>query len=320
MNGTAAHVRLAGLDAHLRAHLRGQDPVVARAAAAFQRGELGLASPGRPKGSFLLVGPTGTGKTELMLLSAAYLFGPENCSRFDLSEFGREDAVARFLGDGPADAGAFGRAMAGRTGGILLFDELEKAHPSLWDLFLQMLDPGHVTLATGERVSLANCYLAFTSNLGGAEAMRMEQSSHASIERTVLRRLTQTLLPELIERIEEKWVFARLTPEVQCEVCALRVTEETARLRSLGYDVTVSRAALEFLVREGFDPHVGARRLRQTVERHLRDAVVRQLLSTGVARGRIVPGGVSRQLAFEADGEKTPSAVGGLDSIAIQSD
>ncbi|MDP1581225.1 MAG: AAA family ATPase [Candidatus Didemnitutus sp.] len=302
MNGPDLSPRLTGLEDHLRSRLRGQDHLLARAAAAFQRGELGLASAGRPRGSFLLVGPTGTGKTELVLLAADHLFGPENCCRFDLSEFARADAVSRFLGADSADPGVFGRALVGRTAGVLLFDELEKSHPSLWDIFLQLLDPGHATLATGERISVEQFYLAFTSNLGGAEAMRMEQSGFASVERTVLRRLTQVLRPELVERIEEKWVFARLTPDVQREICALRVADETARLRGLGYDVTVSREALEFLVREGFDPHVGARRLRQTVERHLRDAVVHALLSTGVAGGTITLALDSPRLAIRPHG------------------
>lgn len=288
MSADGSHSRLASLESHLRSRLRGQDAVIARATAAFHRGELGLASPGRPKGSFLLVGPTGTGKTELVLLCAEYLFGAQQCSRFDLSEYVRADAVSRFLGADAADAGAFGRALAGRSGGILLFDELEKAHPDLWDLFLQMLDPGHVTLATGQRLSLANYYLAFTSNVGGAEAMRMEQSSPTGIERTILRRLSQVLRPELVERIEEKWVFARLAPETQREICALRISEESARLKGLGYDVRISSEALEFLVREGFDPQVGARRLRHTVQRHLRDAVAGSLLSNGIASGELV--------------------------------
>lgn len=281
--------KLRTLEPYLRARLRGQDHLLPLAAAAFQRGELGLTSSTRPRGSFLLVGPTGTGKTELVLLCGDYLFGPGNVCRFDFSEYGRDDALARFLGTGGNDAGAFGRAMHGRTKGILLFDELEKAHFRLWDVFLQLLDPGHLTLATGEVISVGGFYLAFSSNIGGAESMRMEHSRFASVEQAVLRALGQSLRPELLGRIEEKWVFARLTPEAQREICALRVAEETARLRHLGYDLEISREALELLMREGFHPHLGARPLRQTVERHLRDAVVRSLFTSGTARGVVTP-------------------------------
>lgn len=286
-----SHERLRRLETHLRSRLRGQDHLLPQAAAAFQRGELGLACSGRPKGSFLLVGPTGTGKTELILVGGEYLFGPGQVIRFDLSDFAREDAVELFLGFNADDRGAFGRAMFGHSRGIVLFDELEKAHHRLWDIFLQLLDPGHVTLATGERIALAGFYVAFSSNIGGAEAMRMEHSRFASVEQMVLRLVGQTLRPEFVGRIDEKWVFRRLMPDVQREICALRVAEETARLRGLGYDLSVSPAALEFLVREGFHPHLGARPLRQAVERHLRNAVVQELLARGVCRGMIVVAG-----------------------------
>lgn len=285
MTAPAQLERLRGLEAHLRSRLRGQEHLLPLAAAAFQRGELGLADRTRPRGSFLLVGPTGTGKTELVLLAGDYLFGLGHVCRFDLSEYARDDAVIRFIGKDVDDPGAFGRALRGRTQGILLFDEVEKAHPRLWDLFLQLLDPGHITLATGEILSVGGFYLAFSSNLGGTEAMRMAHSRFASVEQTVLRVLGQTLRPEFVGRIEEKWVFARLTPEAQREICTLRVAEETARLRRLGYDLEVSREALEFLMREGFHPQLGARPLRQAVERHLRDAVVRSLFSRGFAQG-----------------------------------
>ncbi len=286
--------KLRALEPYLRTRLRGQDHLLPLAAAAFQRGELGLTSSTRPRGSFLLVGPTGTGKTELVLLCGDYLFGPGNVCRFDLSEYGRDDALARFLGTGSNDAGAFGRAMCGRTKGILLFDELEKAHFRLWDVFLQLLDPGHLTLATGEVISVSGFYLAFSSNIGGAESMRMEHSRFASVEQAVLRALGQSLRPELLGRIEEKWVFARLTPEAQREICSLRVAEEAARLRHLGYDLEISREALELLTREGFHPHLGARPLRQTVERHLRDAVVRSLFTSGAASGVVTPNSANR--------------------------
>lgn len=288
---------LDGLEHHLRSRLRGQEHVLPAAAAAFHRGELGLAASDRPKSSFLLVGPTGTGKTELMLCCGEYLFGAGQVCRFDLSDYARADAVELFLGSNADDCGAFGRAMRGRTRGILLFDELEKAHTRLWDLFLQLLDPGHVTVATGERMSTAGFYIAFSSNLGGAESMRMEHSRFASVEQTVLRLVNQTLRPEFVGRIEEKWVFRRLSPEVQREICALRVADETARLRGLGYDVSVSCEALEFLVREGFHPHFGARPLRQAVEKHLRNAVVRELFARGTCRGTLTVNETGRSLS-----------------------
>jgi ATP-dependent Clp protease ATP-binding subunit ClpB len=180
----------------------------------------------------------------------------------------------------------------------LLFDELEKAHPLVLDLFLQMLWHGRITVATGEKFHLGNHYVVFTSNIGSAEAMRMERSSFASVEHAVLRRVEQTLRPELVGRIEEKIVFARLTSDVQREICALEVAKETARLRGLGFDLEVTREALEFLVREGYDPRLGARPMRRAVERHLQDSVVRSLFAIGCGQGKVVPDHESRRLVI----------------------
>ena len=281
-----AHLR--GLEAHLRTQLRGQDHVIARAAAVFTRGELGLARPDRPRGVFLAVGPTGTGKTELVLLAARYLFGEDRVRRFDLSEYQRTDAVERLLGADGADAGAVGRAAVGATPRVWLFDELEKAHPKVLDLFIQMLEPGHITLASGEVVSLKNDYIAFTSNIGASEAMRMARSGMASIEQAVLRRVAEALRPEILARVPDKLVFARLTPDVQREIAGLHLANEVARLKSVGFDLEVSREALEFLIREGFHPEFGARPLRQTIERQLQNAVVRGLFTRGSGAGRVV--------------------------------
>lgn len=288
MADAARIAHLQGLDSHLRTHLRGQDHVVARAAAVFTRGELGLARPDHPRGVFLAVGPTGTGKTELVLLAARYLFGEDRLRRFDLSEYQRSDAVERLLGADASDSGAIGRAATGASPRVWLFDELEKAHPKVWDLFIQMLEPGHITLATGEVVSLRNDYIAFTSNIGASEAMRMARSSLASIEQAVLRRVAEALRPEMLARIPDKLVFARLAPDVQREIAGLHLANEVARLKSVGFDLEVSREALEFLIREGFHPQLGARPLRQTIERQLQDAVVRGLFASGLRAGRII--------------------------------
>jgi ATP-dependent Clp protease ATP-binding subunit ClpB len=166
------------------------------------------------------------------------------------------------------------------------------------DLFLQILWRGCITVATGQTFTFGNHIVGFASNIGAADAMRMEHSRFASIEQATLRRIEQTLRPELVGRLDEKLVFARLGPSVQEEICVLEVKRETERLRGLGYDLVVSREALEFLVREGFQPQFGARPLRKTVECQLQDAVVRSLFSHGLASGRVVVDACLRRLAL----------------------
>ncbi len=291
--------RLQTLAGFLRDNLRGQDQVIDRAAAIFHRGELGLVRRDRPRGVFLAVGPTGTGKTELVLLCTRHLFGETGLCRFDLSEFQRADAVERLLGSDPGDPGALGRGIGEGRPVVLLFDELEKAHPKVFDLFIQMLDPGHVTLATGRRIDLQDCYVAFTSNLGAAEAARMTRSSLASVEQAILRRLADSLRPEFLARIPEKFVFAPLSSAVQREIGELHVLREVARLGQHGFDLEVTREAMEFLLRQGFDSRLGARPLRQTIERQLQDLVVGRLFSTGHGGGRVTLDTAKARLALD---------------------
>ena len=290
--------RLRGLEAHLGAHIRGQDHALPRIAAAFARGELGLTDPARPRASFLFVGPTGSGKTEVFARATDYVFGPGHLVTFDMSEYQDKSAVNKLLGEDRADAGLLGRALSAVPRGGVLFDEVEKAHPLVMDLFLQVLWNGRITVATGRTFLFGGRYVGFTSNIGGADALRMEQSTFASVERAVLRRVEQTLRPELAGRIDEQVVFARLSPAVQREICALEVARETARLRGLGYDLEITEAAMDFLVCEGVHPHLGARPLRRTVERQLRDAVARDLLATGGGRGAVIVDGPRRRLAI----------------------
>jgi ATP-dependent Clp protease ATP-binding subunit ClpA len=281
-----AHLR--GLEAHLRRRIRGQDHVLPRIAAAFARGALGISSPDRPRASFLLVGPTGTGKTETFACATDYVCGPGHLVTFDMSEYHDRAAINKLLGENRDDPGLLGRALLAAEAGGVLFDEIEKAHPLVLDLFLQILWHGRVTVATGQVLRFGGHFVGFTSNIGAADAMRMERSRLPSIEQAVLRRVEQELRPELVGRIGEKLVFTRLTPEVQREICALEVARETARLRAGGFELEVTPGATEFLLREGFHPQLGARPLRQTVERQLQDAVVRGLFTAGSGAGRVV--------------------------------
>lgn len=270
--------KLKNLENHLSQNIRGQDHVIPRVSSVLRRGELGLAHPSRPRGSLLLVGPTGVGKTEITSCFSEYLFGAGHFHRFDMSEFQNQSSVGLLLGQSFSEIGMLGLALAKSDRGTLLFDEMEKAHPLVLDLFLQILDAGRITLATGETKNLNNYYIVFTSNIGAGEAMRMENSAFATVERTVLRKVDQTLRPELVARITDKIVFGRLSYEVQREICELMVSRELKRLGAMGHRLTIDPETLELLIREGYDRMLGARPMRNTVERYLQSVIVDRLV------------------------------------------
>lgn len=213
-----------------------------------------------------------------------------------MSEFQNQSSVGLLLGQSMTEIGMLGRALSKNDRGTLLFDEMEKAHPLVLDLFLQILDAGRITLATGEIRNLNDYYVVFTSNIGAGEAMRMENSAFATIERTVLKRVDQTLRPELVARINEKIVFTRLKFEIQREICELMVNRELERLAKLGYQLTLTPEALEFLIREGYHRTLGARPMRNTVERFIQDALVEDLAGDNIEPGCLVLENSGRRL------------------------
>lgn len=266
--------KLAELSGLLRAQIRGQDHAVERVASVVRRGELGLSHPRRPRGSFLFVGPSGVGKTELTNVFTFLTFERAKPIRFDMSEYQTPLSVEKLIGEKVGEIGLLGRALRGKTVGTLLFDEIEKAHPLVLDLFLQMLEDATITPASGEPIRLNNFYIVFTSNIGAAEAMRMQSAPFVSIERTVLSRVAQNLRPELVGRITEKVVFNRLNFEVQREVAEQMIGQEIKRLAGLGWEIAITSAAIEILIREGYHKTLGMRPMRGVVERHLQEAVV----------------------------------------------
>ncbi|HTQ30299.1 MAG TPA: AAA family ATPase [Opitutaceae bacterium] len=284
--GPVSADRLRGLRADLEANIRGQPQVMDRVVSVLTRGELGLAHPGRPKGSFLFVGPTGVGKTELTNVFTAYLFGQKPI-RFDMSEYQNQSSVEKLIGCAADEGGLLGRALAGVGEGTLLFDEIEKAHPLVLDLFLQILDDACITFATGERKNLSRFYVVFTSNIGSSEVMRITSAPMATVERTVLARVGQQLRPELVGRITEKLVFARLDFDTQRDICELMIEREKRRLRDLGFALEANGEVVEFLIRRGFHKHLGARPMRAAVERHLQDAIAEGMLGRGSGCGRV---------------------------------
>jgi len=265
--------KLSGLEGYLSSKIRGQSHVIPRVCSVLERGELGLQPPDKPLGSFLFLGPTGVGKTELTLECSRYLFGEGALHRFDMSEFQHLDSVKLFLGDETGMPGRLGKVLESQTRGILLFDEVEKAHRLIWDLFLQMLDAARITLADHRTHDLSGFYVVCTSNIGSHQLMRPTRLPFATLERAVLAELHRHFRPELIGRFDEKIVFRPLSPETQREIARLVIDEELARFREKGFELSLSEEALEFLVRKGIHRTLGARPMKRTAQKHIGDAI-----------------------------------------------
>jgi ATP-dependent Clp protease ATP-binding subunit ClpA len=280
--------KLHELELHLRQRIRGQDHVLTRIVSLLQRGELGLTKAGRPRGSFLFLGPTGVGKTEIALTFTSFLMSKEQVFRFDMSEYQTQESLGLLLGGKLGERGTMGMVYDRSKVGTLLFDEIEKAHPRVLDVFLQILDAARVTLASGETLELSGFYVVFTSNIGSADLMNLQYSTPATMERHVLTRAQQSMRPELYARITEKLVFNRLSYDHQLEIAQLLLTQELEFLKVKGYGLKPDSAVLPFLVRRGFHPKLGARPMRDAVEKLVGDAVAIGILGGGSGCGELV--------------------------------
>lgn len=291
---------LNGLESHLHSTIKGQSHVISRVCSVLGRGQLALQPPGKPLGSFLFLGPTGVGKTELTLAFSRYLFGNSAVFRFEMSEFLHLDAVKLFMGDETGNPGRLGKVLSEHRQGVLLFDEIEKAHRLIWDLLLQMLDAAQITLVDHRTYDLSGFYIVCTSNIGSQQLLRQTRLPFATLERAVLSELHRSFRPELIGRFDEKIVFKPLSPEIQREIGQLLISEELARFRQQGYPISVSDSAVEFLVRQGTHRTLGARPMKKTVQKFIGDAVCRALLSRETPTGILAVSPQSDQLVFHS--------------------
>lgn len=294
------HSTLNELDAFLRRRILGQDQVVPRIVSVLRRGQLGLTKAGRPRGSFLFLGPTGVGKTEITLAFTEFLMSRDRLFRFDMSEYQTQESLALLLGGNARERGTLGGVVSKTTNGTLLFDEIEKAHPRILDIFLQILDAARITTASGETLDLSGFYVVFTSNIGSAELMNLQHSSFATMERHVLTRAQQSLRPELYARITEKLVFNRLSYDIQLDIAQLLLDEELKFLRAQGHELTVACDVLSFIVRRGFHPRLGARPMRDAVEKLVGDAVAERLLISAGTSGKLLVHDNAERLRIEA--------------------
>jgi ATP-dependent Clp protease ATP-binding subunit ClpA len=277
---TAIAEKIRGLEFYLFSKVKGQQHAISRVCSVVERGQLGLNPIEKPLGSFLFLGPTGVGKTGLTLEFARYLFGGDHVFRFDMSEFLHLDNVKLFMGDETGRAGRLGEVLSKYQMGVLLFDEIEKAHRLIWDLFLQMLDAARITLADHRTYNLSEFYIVCTSNIGSQQLLRPTRLPFATLERAVISELHRFFRPELIGRFDERIVFKPLSPEIQREIGRIAISQELNRFKVRGFNLTVSEAAFEFLIRRGIQKTLGARHMKKTVQKFIGDAI-RESLKTG---------------------------------------
>lgn len=288
--------RLLRLEDTLHARVVGQDEAVREVARALRRARAGLRDPKRPVGSFLFLGPTGVGKTELCRALADAVFGDEEALvRLDMSEYMERHTVSRLVGAPPGyvgydEGGQLTEKVRRRPWSVVLFDEIEKAHEDVWNLLLQILEDGVLTDAQGRRVDFRNTVLVMTSNVGAkaitssAAKLGFAQAEDgdggfARVKETVMAELRATFKPEFLNRIDSTVVFRRLS-RADVSVIARRMLEATVqRAAALGVTLTVEDAAVERIADEGFDPLYGARPLRRVIRAEVEDAVAELLLS-----------------------------------------
>ncbi len=279
--------KLMHMEDRIRTRVVGQDDALTVVADAVRRSRAGLGDPRRPIGSFLFLGPTGVGKTELCKALAEFLFDTEDAMiRIDMSEFMEQHSVARLIGSPPGyvgyeEGGMLTEAVRRRPYSVILFDEVEKAHREVFNILLQILDDGRLTDGHGRTVDFRNTIIVMTSNIGSQQIMEMSQggATDEAIERVVREQLKQYFRPELLNRIDEVVIFHRLAREVLAQIVDIQVAQLGRRLAERGYSLESTDTARERLAEEGYDPIYGARPLRRVIQREIENQLASRILS-----------------------------------------
>ncbi|PIV90396.1 ATP-dependent chaperone ClpB [Candidatus Gracilibacteria bacterium CG17_big_fil_post_rev_8_21_14_2_50_48_13] len=295
--------KLTHMEEGLAARVIGQRRAIEAVSNAVRRSRSGLADPSKPQGSFLFLGPTGVGKTELAKSLADFLFNDENLMlRFDMSEYMEQHAVARLIGSPPGyvgyeEGGQLTEAVRKKPYSVILFDEIEKAHPDIFHILLQVLDDGRLTDGKGRTVNFRNTVIILTSNLGSSIIQTYAEKLHtldAGVEKEallatqqgeIMQVLGQHFRPEFLNRIDDIIIFDQLSKEEIKQIVELQLGELRARLMERKITLEVTENALSYLAKKGFDPHFGARPLKRVIQNELTNVLSMRLLE-----GKLVPG------------------------------
>ncbi len=301
--------RLMNLEKTLHERVIGQNEAVSAVARAIRRGRVGLKDPKRPIGSFIFLGPTGVGKTELSKALAEAMFGSEDdMIRIDMSEYMEKHSVSRMVGSPPGyvgydDAGQLTEKVRRKPYSVILFDEIEKAHPDVFNILLQILEDGILTDSQGRRVDFRNTIIIMTSNIGarlitdaGGKGIGFDtkgeeskaDSDYNSIRESVIGELKRHFRPEFLNRVDETIVFHKLEEKEIEQIAKLMLATLKGRMKENGIDITFTDKAVSVIAKEGFDPIYGARPLRRAIQNRIEDLLAEKMLENGVGEGDCV--------------------------------
>jgi ATP-dependent Clp protease ATP-binding subunit ClpB len=287
--------KLLQMEARLHERVVGQDEAIVAVADAIRRSRAGLSDPNRPLGSFLFLGPTGVGKTELCKALAGFLFdSDDHMVRIDMSEFMEKHSVSRLIGAPPGyvgyeEGGTLTEAVRRKPYSVLLLDEVEKAHPDVFNVLLQVLDDGRLTDGQGRTVDFKNTVIVMTSNLGSHQIMQMAGQDSAAIRDAVWVEVKQHFRPEFLNRIDETVVFHALDAAHIASIARIQLKALEARLAKMDMQLEVSPAALAELAKVGFDPVFGARPLKRAIQQRIENPVAKLILQGRFGPKDVIP-------------------------------
>ena len=293
--------RLARMGENLRKKIIGQDEAVDKVVRAIQRNRAGLKDPNKPIGTFLFLGPTGVGKTQLAKILTAYLFDTvDNLIRIDMSEFMEKFALSRLIGAPPGyvgyeEGGQLSEKVRRKPYSVILLDEIEKAHPDIFNILLQVLDEGRLTDSNGRHIDFRNTLLIMTSNIGSREVkdfgsgLGFSNSTKRNVsdntKHIIEKALKKTFSPEFLNRLDEQILFNTLSKEDICQIIDIELDDLYKRIELAGYKLIISDDAKRFVAGEGYDPQFGARPLKRAIQRHIEDVIAEAIISGKFKQG-----------------------------------
>jgi ATP-dependent Clp protease ATP-binding subunit ClpB len=303
--------KLVHLEELLHQRVVGQHPAVEAVSNAVRRSRAGLSDPNRPIGSFLFLGPTGVGKTELAKALAEFIFDSEQAMvRVDMSEFMEKHSVARLIGAPPGyvgyeEGGYLTEAVRRRPYSVVLFDEIEKAHPEVFNVLLQILDDGRMTDGHGRTVDFKNTIIIMTSNVGSQWIQELGTRDRSEMERRVMDALRSTFKPEFLNRIDEIIIFQSLTPEQIGAIVEIQVERLRRRLADRKIDLYLTESAMKLLGRKGYDPVYGARPLMRAIQQHIENPLALEILKGRFPEdSRVRADAIGDQIIFEKEDDQ----------------